>query len=133
MNSDLEELFARSLDAAFDGQNIPYERDYRFAAHHVGLGPNLRRRLEDVDLKNWHFDFAFLSQRVACEIDGGIYIGGRHLQPRGYINDCAKRNAAEILGWRVLVFPGPILEDDPTKCIRQLATLLNINPDTLTN
>jgi len=50
------------------------EREYRFAAVVVGLGPGIRARLVR--------------------------------------NDCAKYNAAALLGWRVLRFTASMLNDD---------------------
>jgi very-short-patch-repair endonuclease len=52
--------------------------------------------------RRWRFDFAWVEQRLAIEIEGGLWRGGRHQTATGYRADCEKYNAATLLGWRVL-------------------------------
>lgn len=52
--------------------------------------------------RKWRFDFAFVDQKIALEIDGGAWVGGRHTSPKGYFLDMEKFNEAAIAGWRVL-------------------------------
>jgi len=52
--------------------------------------------------RRFRFDIAFLEQQLAVEIDGAIWIGGRHSRGAGIIKDCEKQALAVILGWRVL-------------------------------
>lgn len=52
----------------------------------------------------WRFDYAIPDLRIAIEIDGGIWINGRHNRASGYIGDMEKFNAAATLGWVVLKF-----------------------------
>ena len=54
--------------------------------------------------RKWRFDYAFPSIRVAIEIDGGVWINGRHNRPSGFLGDMEKFNAAATLGWVVLKF-----------------------------
>jgi very-short-patch-repair endonuclease len=54
--------------------------------------------------RQWRFDYAIPSLRIAIEIDGGIWINGRHNRASGYIGDMEKFNAAATLGWVVLKF-----------------------------
>jgi very-short-patch-repair endonuclease len=88
------------------------EREYRFAANHVGLGPGLRRRLAYYQLKDWRFDFADLKRMIAVECEGGTYSGGRHVRGAGYEDDCEKYNHAAKLGWRVYRFTSAMVKDD---------------------
>lgn len=53
-------------------------------------------------LRRWRFDLAWPDQKVALEVDGGVWTGGRHTRGRGFINDIEKLNRATVLGWRVL-------------------------------
>jgi|TARA_R110000824_G_scaffold75309_4_gene191222 very-short-patch-repair endonuclease len=53
-------------------------------------------------VRRWRFDFAWVEQKVALEIEGGVWSGGRHTNPKGFINDCEKYNSAIVLGWHVL-------------------------------
>jgi very-short-patch-repair endonuclease len=54
--------------------------------------------------RKWRFDFACSTRKLAIEIDGGIWSGGRHSGGIGQIKDMEKLNTAAILGWRVLRF-----------------------------
>jgi hypothetical protein len=50
----------------------------------------------------WKFDYAIPEKLVAVEIEGGVYVQGRHTRGQGYIKDMEKYNAAIELGWVVL-------------------------------
>jgi hypothetical protein len=50
----------------------------------------------------WRFDYAWEARRVALEVEGGVWTGGRHTRPSGFLRDVEKYNAAACLGWRVL-------------------------------
>lgn len=52
--------------------------------------------------RKWRFDFAFPKLRLAVEIEGGLFTGGRHSRPLGYIADMEKYNMASELGWTLL-------------------------------
>lgn len=57
-------------------------------------------------VRKWRFDFAFVKEKVAVEIDGGVFLGakGGHTSGVGYTSNCEKGNAAVLQGWRVLHF-----------------------------
>ena len=55
--------------------------------------------------RRWRFDFAWPDKKVAVEMEGGIWIKGRHNRGRGMINDMIKynwavRNLANIITGR---------------------------------
>jgi very-short-patch-repair endonuclease len=52
--------------------------------------------------RKWRFDWCWPDQKVALEIEGGVYATGRHTRGKGYENDCRKYNAALLHGWKVL-------------------------------
>ena len=52
--------------------------------------------------RKWRFDFAWPEQKVAVEIEGGIWTRGRHTRGAGYLGDLEKYNEAQLLGWIVL-------------------------------
>ena len=70
--------------------------------------------------RRWRFDFAWPAQMLAVEIQGGTFSAGRHTRGAGYQGDCDKLNAAQILGWSVLlgtsqtVHNGNLLDDVKT-------------------
>jgi very-short-patch-repair endonuclease len=51
--------------------------------------------------RKWRFDFAWPRKRIALEIDGGVWTGGRHTRGLGFSADLEKLNSATELGWRV--------------------------------
>ena len=50
----------------------------------------------------WAFDYAWPDFKIALEVEGGTWSGGRHVQGQGYENDCRKYNAAAIDGWLLI-------------------------------
>jgi hypothetical protein len=49
----------------------------------------------------WRFDYALPLYKIAVEVEGGVWTAGRHIRPRGFLNDMTKYNTAALLGWRV--------------------------------
>ena len=56
------------------------------------------------DSRKWRFDFAFLDEKLAVEIEGGAWSNGRHTRGAGFVGDMEKYNAAVVLGWKILRF-----------------------------
>ena len=101
-----------ALEAEFElilmANKIPYSREFMFH-----------------DTRKWRFDFVVLDgfkinlqdkieikksaqkHKLAIEIEGGIFVNGRHNRPSGYVNDMLKYNEAVINGWRVLRYTTP--------------------------
>ena len=65
-------------------------------------GPTLVREYVFAPPRKFRFDFADLNSRIAIEIDGGIFMGGRHTRGKGYENDCIKNLLAVENGWTVI-------------------------------
>jgi hypothetical protein len=82
--------------------------------------------------RRWRFDFAWPRFKLAVEIDGATFTGGRHGRGIGAHNDHDKLNAAAVLGWRVLRFDVRHLRDDPQDVfeltIRALAACTDCQP-----
>jgi very-short-patch-repair endonuclease len=93
--------------AAPDPPAVPVSRFERLLRS-VGLpAPVREHRFHAV--RRWRFDYAWPEQRVALEVDGGVWTGGRHTRGAGFIKDMEKLNAATIAGWRVVrVVPGKL-------------------------
>lgn len=53
-------------------------------------------------VRKWAFDLAWVEQKVALEIEGGAFVGGRHTSGAGFIADMDKYNEAAIQGWILL-------------------------------
>jgi very-short-patch-repair endonuclease len=52
--------------------------------------------------RKWRFDYAFPAIKLAIEIEGLSRFTSRHTTFSGFREDCAKYNAATLLGWRIL-------------------------------
>lgn len=61
--------------------------------------------------RQWRFDFAWPDQRIALEIEGGIYRGGRHSSVTGLKSDMEKYNEAALRGWTVYRVHGDMVRD----------------------
>lgn len=72
----------------------------------------------------WRFDYAWLDAKIALEVEGGAWSRGRHTRGAGFIEDMAKYNRANLLGWRVFrCVPGELDTFATVHLIRQaLAT-----------
>lgn len=68
-------------------------------------GPPIEEEYKFHNSREWRFDFALPEMKVAFEIEGGVYIKGRHSRPKGYTDDCLKYNEATLNGWLVLRLP----------------------------
>ncbi len=93
--------------AAPEPPAVPVSRFERLLRS-VGLpAPVREHRFHPV--RRWRFDYAWPEQRVALEVDGGVWTGGRHTRGAGFIKDMEKLNAATVAGWRVVrVVPGKL-------------------------
>lgn len=52
--------------------------------------------------RRYRFDYAWLPDRVALEVNGGVWTQGRHTRGPGYLRDMEKLNLAQLDGWVVL-------------------------------
>ena len=79
----------------------------RFASLWDALGGvELVREFRFDKTRRWRADFASESARVLIEIEGGVWRGGRHTNPLGFINDAEKYLAATLQGWSVIRLVG---------------------------
>jgi very-short-patch-repair endonuclease len=84
--SDLEETLADSLRLL----KVPQpQRQYLFCPH-----------------RRWRVDFAWPVQKLAVEVEGGSWVGGAHVRPRRFEQDCRKYNQLALCGYRLLRFTG---------------------------
>lgn len=121
--SKLEEQFIFHANA----MKLPhYEREYRFAAHHVGLGKGIRKRLEDADMQDWRYDFFFADYDLAVELNGGNWSGGRHTRPQALQSEYRKINAAALLGHTLLIFDtGMVKSGEAVQRVKAIIDLID--------
>lgn len=106
MTSTLEATFSYLLRALAPDLPEP-EAEYRFHP-----------------TRKWRFDIAWPIERVAVELDGGVYSGGRHTRGAGFVKDCEKLNEATVRGWRILRYTTDMLQHEPEIAIAQVRALL---------
>jgi len=77
---------ATALLAMLDALQLPAPRtEYQF---------HPRRR--------WRMDYAWPDLRLFLEVEGGVWVAGRHTRGSGYIKDLEKYNTAAAMGWRLI-------------------------------
>lgn len=111
-------IFIKAMKSLINAEITP---EYRFIAEEVvGLGAGIRDRLREVGFKDWRFDYALKDYKIAVEIEGGVWVRGRHNRATGYLEDMEKYNAANTLGWHVLRYPPNAPLDKVCKDINKL-------------
>lgn len=53
-------------------------------------------------VRRWRLDYAWPAYKVAVEVQGGIWVRGKHGRGSGIEKDQEKLNAAQVAGWIVL-------------------------------
>ena len=84
-------------------------------------GPELEKEFRFHSTRKWRADFAHLPSRTLIEIEGGIYVNGRHNRGAGFAADLEKYFEAALAGWRVIRL-GP--DELTLDCIARLITLV---------
>jgi hypothetical protein len=51
--------------------------------------------------RRFRFDFAWLDRKLALEVQGGLFVNGRHSRGAALLKEHNKLNLAASLGWRV--------------------------------
>lgn len=73
--------------------------------------------------RRWRFDYAWLAQKIALEVEGGVWTGGRHTRGAGFVKDMEKYNHAAALGWRVLrCTPSTLCRNDTIELLKTTLT-----------
>lgn len=71
--------------------------------------------------REWRFDLACPSLKLAVELEGGAWTGGRHTRGKGFLEDMQKYNAAVLAGWKLLRFTPK--EAEELTCLPQVRLL----------
>lgn len=67
--------------------------------------------------RKFRFDWAWIEQKVALEVEGAVWVQGRHTRGSGFLKDIDKYNRAVVLGWRVVRCTPQTLYDPATLAI----------------
>ena len=96
--------------------------------HEILMGMNLKelgygdyeREFKFCPSRKWLFDFAVPRINLAVELEGGIWIQGRHSRGAGYQSDLDKYNTAILLNWTVFRFSvADVLNGQARETLRQ--------------
>lgn len=85
------------------------EQELLFQISAVGL-PEPKTEYRFYSGRRWRFDGAWPEHKLAYEVEGGIWSGGRHVRGKGFEQDCIKYNNAALEGWCVLRFTGGMIK-----------------------
>lgn len=86
IDAELKQQFARSFEAQWELLN----------------GPELKPEFYFCPNRDWRADYLVIGTMWLIELEGGIWSGGRHTRPKGFIDDVYKYNQAAMLGYRVI-------------------------------
>ena len=73
----------------------------RVAAQLLGLPKPVSEHMFH-STRKWRLDYAWPELKIALEVHGATYKGGRHVTGKGFANDREKMNEAQLLGWIVI-------------------------------
>lgn len=114
MVSNLEEEFAKQLGAAMK----------------AGLIHSVTPQYRPLKERLWRIDFALIPTKIAIEVDGGIFIRGRHARGNGIEGDSHKQNTMTMLGWRCLrVTPSMIKDGTGLEYVIETYKMAKANPN----
>jgi very-short-patch-repair endonuclease len=65
-------------------------------------GPALQPEFRFHPTRKWRADYAHLESRTLIELEGGVWVGGRHNRAAGFVADAEKYLEAALGGWRVV-------------------------------
>lgn len=63
--------------------------------------------------RKWRFDYACPEKKIAVEVEGGSWCGGRHTSGAGFNKDREKYGTGTLMGWRIFrTIPQELLSDE---------------------
>jgi very-short-patch-repair endonuclease len=73
--------------------------------------------------RKWRIDYAWPEQKLALEVEGGVFIQGRHVRGIGMVKDMEKYGELAVMGWRLLrVTPKQIRDGSALALVRRAFT-----------
>lgn len=68
--------------------------------------PAPEREASLVPGRRFRCDLVWRDHRLVCEVEGGVWSGGRHTSGTGYTRDCEKYSLLALEGWTVIRVTG---------------------------
>lgn len=97
MNKQCNVKTKKSLNTA----KQPQIRDVFTIICHTDLHVECIKEYKFHPVRKWRFDYAIPEYKIALEVEGGVWTGGRHTSSTGFLKDMEKYNTATLMGWRV--------------------------------
>jgi rRNA maturation protein Nop10 len=77
----------------------------------------------------WRVDFVIKDLRIAIELEGGVWTGGRHTRGSGFIEDCDKYNELALQGWLLLRFTRDHIDKEAVKVIGKITRAIEVREE----
>jgi hypothetical protein len=91
---------------------------YAFCEKHWLPRPTHEGRFHQT--RDWRWDWAWYPQKLAIEVQGGVWSRGRHGRGSGIVKDMEKYSEGAALGWRVLlVTPEQLMTEETLDLTRR--------------
>ena len=90
-------------------------------------GPALETEHLFHEVRKWRMDYVHRDTKTAIELDGGVYVQGRHSRAKGIQDACDKKNSAIQMGWDVFVLCTGIITEDRVRAIVEFVKQKNKN------
>lgn len=89
-----------------NGRSSIFEQELEYAMKMKAEIPAFECNAEIIPGRKFEFDFVWRKQRVALELEGGVWRrgGGAHSHPSNILRDLEKSNLAALEGYRLLRF-----------------------------
>lgn len=90
-------------------------KSFEIACLAVGIESLMRPEFQFHPSRRWRFDYYFEKdgQKIAVEVEGGAWTGGRHTSGAGFIGDMEKYNTAASMGITVIRFTPSQINGQP--------------------
>ena len=85
------------------GLNVEVVKEYRFHP-----------------IRKWRYDYAIPQLKIALEVEGGVWTGGRHTRGTGFLKDIEKYNTGTLMGWRIFrTTPSELLSSNTIDLLKE--------------
>lgn len=120
-------LTAQSLKVRRDlTKEAAARRLFQTLCEQQGL-PRPETEYQFLKTRRFRFDYAWIKERVALEVVGGVWVRGGHSRGKIQLRDMERRNLAQLAGWKVLeVPPAALFQSDTLDMLRQALQLRNV-------
>ena len=111
-------------------QKSPLAAKFELMWEAIG-SPAYVTELQVVEDRRFRFDYAWPDERVALELQGGIYLAGKggHVAPKRFQNDCDKLNHAARAGWRTCKLATGMVTPENVQLVKDLVLAMRAAPE----